>query len=163
MATQQLERVPRGQGRQGHRSKKEIEAEALEVMRLKVLGWSDVAIGQELNMARMTVSARLKYAVRTHGKKNVETYRQIAEQRYEAALSALGPLIAEGNLDAIRTWLDATAKYARLVGAEAPPQVSIEVTQVTEQEKQLRDMLAQAERDEKARETVLIEGEVVDA
>lgn len=161
MATQEIERIPRGQGKQGHRTPPEIEAESLEVLRLKVLGWSDVSICRELNMARATVTARLRYAVETHGKQNVEEYREIAKQRYEAAISALGPLIAEGNLDAIRTWLDATAKYAKLVGAEAPVQVAMEVVQVTEQEKALRDMLAQAERDEKVRESVLIEGEVV--
>lgn len=149
-------------GYQSHRTTSEIEAEALEVMRLKVLGWSDVAIGKQLSMARATVTARLRYAVETHGKQNVEEYREIAKQRYEAAISALGPMIAEGNLDAIKTWLDATAKYAKLVGAEAPVQVAMEVTQVTEQEKALREMLAQAERDEKARETVIVEGQVVD-
>lgn len=162
MATQEIERVPRGQGTHGHRSKAEIEAEALEVLRLKVLGWSDVAIGEHLNMARNTVSARLKHAIATHGEKTVAEYREIAQQRYEAGMAKLTPLIDAGSLDALRLWFDATAKWSKLVGAEAPVQVAMEVTQVTEQEKALKDMLAQARQDEKARESVLIEGEVVD-
>ena len=57
---------------------------------------------------------------------------------------------------------DLNAKYAKLVGAEAPARAEVEVTMVTEQEKQLRDLLAQAERDEKVRESVIVEGEVVE-
>ena len=66
-----------------------------------------------------------------------------------------------GDYEAVRLWFDGTAKYARLVGAEAPPQVEMHVTVETEQERGLREMLAQAQRDEKERETVIVEGGVV--
>ena len=65
--------------------------------------------------------------------------------------------------EAIKVVADINAKFVRLVGAEAPVAVDVEVHHVTEQEKELREMLAQAQRDEKARETVIVEGETVDA
>lgn len=108
------------------------------------------------------MAKRLTYAIQTHGQATVAEYREIAKQRYEAGLAALIPLMADGNLDAIGKWMDGTAKYARLVGAEAPVQVEAHVTVETEQEKQLRDLLAQAERDEKVRESQIVDAEVVE-
>jgi hypothetical protein len=126
-----------------------------------VLGWSDSEIAEKLNLARQTVQKRVAYGVQQHGQATVAEFREIAKQRYEKGLEALSTRVEEGDAEAIRLWFDGTAKYARLVGAEAPPQVDVHVTVETEQEKSLREMLAQAERDEKARESVIVEGEVV--
>lgn len=166
MTTQEVERhwIPNPNGNQGRRySDKDIEAQALEVLRLKVLATPDREIGERLGLSRATVAKRLTYAIQTHGQATVAEYREIAKQRYEAGLAALIPLMAEGNLDAIGKWMDGTAKYARLVGAEAPVQAEVHVTVETEQEKQLRDLLAQAERDEKVRESEIVDAEVVES
>jgi hypothetical protein len=42
-------------------------------------------------------------------------------------------------------------------------QAEVHVTVETEQEKQLRDLLAQAERDEKVRESEIVDAEVVES
>ena len=154
MVDQAVERYSKHAGR--HYSAAEVDVQAIEALRLKVLGKSDVVISETMGLSRPTVAKRIRHAIATHGQSTVAEYREIAKQRFEAGLDALVPLIAEGNLDAIRVWLDGTAKYARLVGAEAPVQVEAQVTQVTEQEKELRDLLAQAERDEKAREGAIV-------
>ena len=134
----------------------------MEALRLKVLGTRDVDIAAKLGLSRPTVAKRIRHAVQTHGPHNVTTYREIATQRFEAGLAALTPGLQAGDYEAIRLWFDGTAKYAKLVGAEAPVQVEAHVTVETEQEKQLRDLLAQAERDEKVRESQIVDAEVVE-
>jgi DNA-binding Lrp family transcriptional regulator len=162
MTSQELEKA-RPDGPKGrHYTASEVDAQAMEALRLKVLGTRDVDIAAALGLSRPTVAKRIRHAVETHGPTNVTAYREIAKQRYEAGLTKLVPLMAEGNLDAIRLWFDGTAKYAKLVGAEAPVQAEVHVTVETEQEKQLRDLLAQAERDEKVRESEIVDAEVVE-
>ena len=146
-----------------HYSPGEIEAQGKQAMDLKVRGWSDQKIGEHLGLTRQTVSKRIKYFIATHGPSTVTEYREIAKQRYEALIEkALEDVTPENKYEAIRVAGDLTAKYAKLVGAEAPVAVDVEVHHVTTQEKELREMLAQAERDEKARESVIVEGQVVD-
>lgn len=162
MTSTEIERPRRH--RNGHRTEKERAAEELEVLRLKVLGLSDVEIGERMVMSLPTVKKRLETAVERHGGTSVAAYREVIAQRYELLIhQALRIADEGGGLPALTVAADITNKYEKLLGVTAPQQVQMEVTQVTEQEKELRDMLAQAGRDEKARETVIIEGEAVDA
>jgi DNA-binding Lrp family transcriptional regulator len=162
MTSQELEK-PRGKSKNGHYSPGAIDAQALRAMELKVKGWSDQAIAEDLGVSRVTAANRIRHAVATLGPATVTEYREIAKQRYEALIkAALDAADPDNALEVVRVVGDLNAKYARLVGAEAPPQVDVHVTVETEQEKSLREMLAQAERDEKARETVIVEGEVVE-
>lgn len=167
MTSQALERswIPNPNGNQGRRfSPNEIEAQAVEALRLKVLGWSDIDIGKNLGINRMTVGKRIKYAVETHGQATVAEYREVGKQRYEALIrEALTDVTPETKAEAIRIAGDLNAKLMRLVGAEAPVQAEVHVTVETEQEKQLRDLLAQAERDEKVRESEIVDAEVVES
>lgn len=162
MTMQELEK-PTGKRNNGHYSPTEVDAQANEALRLKILGTRDVDIAAALGISKPTVAKRIRQAVEQHGPVNVEAYREIAKQRYEAGIAALTPGLMAGDYEAIRLWLDATAKYAKLVGAEAPVQVEAHVTVETEQEKQLRDLLAQAERDEKVRESEIVDAEVVES
>lgn len=163
MTTQELEK-PTGKQNNGHYSAGEKEAQGLEALRLKVLGFSDIAIAEKMGLSRNTVAARLKAALATHGPSTVAEYREIAKQRYELGIRVVAARLEANpdDLEALKIYLDATSRYVRLVGAEAPVAVDVEVHHVTTQEKELREMLAQAERDEKARESVIVEGQVVD-
>jgi predicted DNA-binding protein (UPF0251 family) len=161
MATQELEKVrPSLRGR--HFSPAEIDAQAIEALRLKLIGTRDVDIAEALGVSRPTVTKRLQYAIKTHGQQTVNEHREIAKQRYEVLLQAVMPGVRNGEYEAIRIAGELTAKYAKLVGAEAPVQAEVHVTVETEQEKQLRDLLAQAERDEKVRESEIVDAEVVE-
>lgn len=169
MTSQELERswIPNPNGEQGKRySPSEIEAQALEALRLKILGWSDVDIGKAIapgGLTRQTVAKRIKHAIATHGAPTVAEYREVGKQRYEALIrEALTDVTPETKAEAIRIAGDLNAKLMRLVGAEAPVQAEVHVTVETEQEKQLRDLLAQAERDEKVRESQIVDAEVVE-
>ena len=140
-----------------HRTAAEKDAEALRALQLKVLGWRDHEIGELMGLTRQTVSKRISYAIQTHGQATVAEYREIAAQRYESLIrAAMEDVTPENKYEAIKVAADLTAKFARLVGAEAPVQVEAQVIQVTEQEKELRDLLAQAERDEKVREGAIV-------
>lgn len=166
MTTQAVERhwIPNPGGKNGtHYTQQQIQAQAVEALRLKILGTRDHDIAETLGLSRATVAKRIAYAISELGQQTVAEYREIAKQRYEVAIQALTPGVAAQDPESIRLWLDATAKYAKLVGAEAPVQAQVEVTMVTEQEKQLRDLLAQAERDEKVRESVIVDAEVVES
>jgi predicted DNA-binding protein (UPF0251 family) len=146
-----------------HYSPQEIDAQAIEALRLKILGKRDVDIAAALGVARATVTKRLAQAIETHGQATVAEHREIAKQRLEVALQALAPGVEAQDYEAVRIWAEVTAKYAKLVGAEAPVQAEVHVTVETEQEKQLRDLLAQAERDEKVRESEIVDAEVVES
>lgn len=170
MTSQELERswTPNPNGEQGRRySPSEIEAQSLEALRLKILGWSDVDIGKAITphgLTRQTVAKRIKHAIATHGAPTVAEYREVGKQRYEALIrETLERATPENYLDAIGRAADLNAKLMRLVGAEAPVQAEVHVTVETEQEKQLRDLLAQAERDEKVRESEIVDAEVVES
>lgn len=165
MTTQEVERWnPNPDGSQGRRySATEIDAQADEALRLKILGTRDADIAATLGLSRPTVVKRIRHAIASHGETRVAEYREIAKQRYEAGIAALTPGLQAGDYEAIRLWFDGTAKYAKLVGAEAPVQVEAHVTVETEQEKQLRDLLAQAERDEKVRESEIVDAELVES
>lgn len=146
----------------GYRTEKERQAEELEVLRLKVLGYRDNVIAEQMRMSLPTVRKRLRAAVAQHGPQRVEEYREVCAQRYEALVAmALDEYKNGAGLAAIAEVRNLTREYADLVGAKAPVQVDLAVTVETEQEKQLREMLAQAERDTAAREQVIVEGEVV--
>lgn len=148
--------------RNGYRAPGEREAEELEVLRLKVLGYRDSVIAETLKMSLPTVKKRLQAAVKQHGQTRVEEYREVCAQRYEALVAmALDEYKNGAGLAAIAEVRNLTREFADLVGAKAPVQVDLAVTVETEQEKQLREMLAQAERDTAAREQVIVEGEVV--
>jgi predicted DNA-binding protein (UPF0251 family) len=162
MATQELEK-PTGKRNNGHYTATEIDAQAIEALRLKILGTRDVDIAAALGVARATVTKRLQHAIATHGQATVAEHREIAKQRLEVALLALGPGVERGDYEAVGKWVAATAAYAKLVGAEAPVQAEVHVTVETEQEKQLKDLLAQAERDEKVRESEIVDAEVVES
>lgn len=167
MTSQELERhwIPNPNGEQGRRySATEIDAQALRAMDLKVKGWSDHAIGKELGLSRVTAAKRVRHAVATLGPATVTEYREIAKQRYEALIkAALDAADSDNALEVVKVVGDLNAKYAKLVGAEAPVQAEVHVTVETEQEKQLRDLLAQAERDEKVRESEIVDAEVVES
>lgn len=138
MTSLELER-PRTQQDNGHYDAKVVDAQAVKALELKVLGWSDIAIGKELGLNRMTVAKRLRYAVETHGQQTVAEYRELGKQRYEALIrTALASADPDNPLEAVRVAGDLNAKLMRLVGAEAPPQVDVHVTVETEQEKSLR-------------------------
>lgn len=164
MAAQELEK--RGSNPRGHRfSQTEIDAQANKALELKLLGWRDQDIAEHLNLARLTVTRRMQHAIATHGQATVAEHREIAKQRYESLIRAAldAGATMDNPLEAIRIAGDLTAKYAKLVGAEAPVQAEVHVTVETEQEKQLRDLLAQAERDEKVRESEIVDAEVVES
>lgn len=160
MTSQELER---SKHYAHHYSASEVDAQAMEALRLKVLGQRDVDIAAALGISRPTVAKRIRHAVETHGQATVAEYREVAKQRYEVAMQALAPGVKDQDYEAVRLWVETTAKYAKLVGAEAPVQVEAHVTVETEQEKQLRDLLAQAERDEKVRESEIVDAEVVES
>jgi predicted DNA-binding protein (UPF0251 family) len=162
MATQELE-VSKPDLRGRHFTATEVDAQAIEALRLKILGTRDVDIAVKLGISRPTVNKRLQQAIATHGQATVAEHREIAKQRLEVALLALGPGVERGDYEAVGKWVAATAAYAKLVGAEAPVQAEVHVTVETEQEKQLRDLLAQAERDEKVRESEIVDAEVVES
>lgn len=162
MTSQELEKVRTNGPKGRHYTAAEVDAQAMEALRLKVLGTRDADIAAQLGLSRPTVAKRIRHAVETHGPTNVTAYREIAKQRYEAGIAALTDGVRAGDYEAIRLWFDGTAKYAKLVGAEAPVQAEVYVTVETEQEKQLRDLLAQAERDEKVRESQIVDAEVVE-
>ena len=141
----------------------EKEAQSLRALELKRLGWLDVDIAADLGVGLATVYRRLRRALDSHTSPEVEHYRMIGTQRYESYLRVFHAALERDpdNLDAASRAAVVNEKMMRLQGAELPQQVNVEVHQVTEQEKQLREMLAQAERDQAVREAT-ITGEVVE-
>jgi hypothetical protein len=147
----------------GHRTKRQRQAECLEVLRLKRLGWIDSQIGNQLGMSIPTVHRRLTQALDMFGQPEARHYRMVIAQQYDMLLQVAMQGVEQGDLESVRAAVSILDRKAKLLGVEAPTQVEVHATVETEQERGLRDLLDQAEREAKARESAVVDGETVEA
>lgn len=140
------------------RGKNQRRTEELEVMRLKVLGWRDVDIASHLSMSIATVHRRLNAALAEQKPLEVGKYREQHKQTLEVLMRQSMPGIEVGDPAAIANGVRIVDRLAKLLGTDAPQQVETTVTVVTPQERELSELLAQAERDAAMREADIAEG-----
>lgn len=146
----------------GHRTKNQKRAEGFEALRLKRLGYLDKQIADQLGMKIDSMRARLSEVLKEYGESSVVEYRQIVEQQLDMLLQAVMPRVQERDMDAVAEARAILNQKSKLLGLEAPVRTDVTVVQMTAQERELADLIAQAERDAKLGvDESIIEGEVV--
>jgi hypothetical protein len=85
----------------------------------------------------------------------VEEARREELERLEAIIVAIWPNVEAGDKDAIASYMKVSERKAKMLGWDKPIEISSTVVEITQQERELQDMLAQAERDQKMIEAQL--------
>jgi hypothetical protein len=146
----------------GHRTKGQKQAEMLEVLRMKRLGYLDSQVAEALNMSIPTVHVRRREALELFGESTVEEYRKEIGQQYDILLQATIEGVQAKDEKMIAAATRILQAKARLVGADQPAQVEMTVTVETEQEKRLAEVFAKMEADQAAAEEEIVDAEVVE-
>lgn len=146
----------------GHRTKKQVEAEALAALDMKRQGYIDSQIAERLGMSLATVARRVEQALALFGEPTAAQYRALVAQQYDSLYQQLVPDIAAGDHDAIGKATAILDRKAKLLGLEAPQQIELAVQVETIQDATLRNLLRQAEEEAAQREARIVDGEVVE-
>lgn len=77
----------------------------------------------------------------------VDAARQEELARLDAIIKAVWPMVETGDKDAIASYMKVSERRAKLLGLDRPIQIDQTVTEVSAQEMELKQLLAQAERD----------------
>jgi len=158
----------------------ERRLEAEKCLNLRVLeGWSIFKISQELGLSENTVARRIEAATKSREAVAVDAYREqqnhllddLLERHnqqlaaYEAILTTAGVSSASqfaalaGRQQTMQGMLRLAERRARLNGTDAPVKADVRVdatvTAVTAQEREMQQLIEQAERDNKLREAGL--------
>lgn len=134
-----------------------VADEQHQCLDLKRKGMSVRAIADELKMSSSTVQARLKAAYAELVLPLAEEVRKLDLERIDAYLVRLEDRLEQGE-DPIRVVpiaLKALERRAKLTGADAPIQVDATVTETTQQDLELAEMLREAKAAQAADESRL--------
>lgn len=104
-------------------------------------------IEKELQIPRATVARYRDKALMAVGTPVIEEARAQELRRLEELTEVLWPLCMSGDDKAMNTYLKVSEKRAALLGLNKPIQVESTVTEISQAERELADMIAQAERD----------------
>lgn len=147
--------VKKPQGK--HKSREQRAAEAKQCFDLRVAGQRIDQISLALGISEGTVVNRLVAGAKMAVSPSLEAYRAQQDARLDAILSGLLasiPLAGGMNPQIAMALVRVEERRAKLHGLDAPTQVRLDgtITEVSQQEREMADLLAQAERDNKLRE-----------
>jgi len=124
----------------------------------KVLnGKSLRTIERDMGIPRATVARYRDKALTRIEAPIIEHARTVELDRLDMLIEAVWDNAMTGDKDAIASYVKLSDKRAALLGLNKPIEISQTVTEITPQERELQDLLAQAERDAKMEEAKLNE------
>lgn len=128
----------------------EAEKLAMGVVILnKVLnGKSLRTIEAETGIPKSTVSRYRDRALQTVAAPVADEARKVELERLDTLIEAVWATAASGDEKAIAAYLKLSDKRCALLGLNAPVKVEQTVTEISAQERELQDLIAQAERDD---------------
>jgi len=134
-----------------YKQRSESERLALGVVILqKILkGKSLRTIEKELGIPRATVARYRDKALESIALPTVDAARKEEIERLDILMEAVWPSAETGDDKAIANYLKISERKAKLLGLDKPLEINSTVVEITAQERELQEMLAQAERDEK--------------
>ena len=103
----------------------------------------------EMGIPRATVQRYKEKALMSIALPSVDTARQEEIDRLDVIIKVQWPLVEAGDEKATNIYLKVSERRAKLLGLDRPIEISSTVLEVTAAERELQDMLAQAERDSK--------------
>lgn len=101
----------------------------------------------EMGIPRASVQRYKEKALMSIALPSVDAARQEEIDRLEVIIKAVWPMVETGDKDAIASYMKVSERRAKLLGLDRPIEVNSTVTEVTAQEMELKQLLAQAERD----------------
>jgi transcriptional regulator len=128
------------------------EAEEQRVLDMVVGGWTHREIAKELGMSMRTVANRQDTALARIVPTTVAKYRTMMNEQLDKLFRANVTALEAGDEKAIERAIRIIERKAKLNGVDAPIVVEATVVEVTQQERALADLLAQAERDQAVKE-----------
>lgn len=145
------------------RSDTERLAIGIVILQRSMKGKSMRTIEKELGIPLATCQRYKERALSSIQLPTVEQARAEEVQRLDAIMQAVWPLCETGDKDAIASYMKVSERKAKMLGWDKPIEISSTVVEVTQQERELNDLLAQAERDAKMSEAALVGQDHVEA
>jgi len=121
-------------------SKEMREARRIEAMSLKLAGASYEAIGERLGIAPQSVRALIARNLERADNRLVEEMRAIENARLDRAQAAIWKRVLDGELDAVRTYLQISARRAKMNGLDAPQRIALSANVRVEMEQALNEL-----------------------
>lgn len=109
----------------------------------------------EMGIPRASVQRYKEKALMSIALPSVDAARQEEIDRLDVIIKAIWPNCEAGDKDAIASYMKVSERRAKLLGLDRPIEISSTVVEVTAAERELADMLAQAERDALIKEAEL--------
>lgn len=128
------------------------------IWQLRLQGLSLRQIGAKVGLSHPSVHDILQTGYQERIYPKVDEQRALELERLDTWLCKLQPGIDQGDDKAIATALRISERRARLVGMDAPTRVHAEVTEVTQQDLELQEMLREAQAREAVKESQLRAG-----
>jgi DNA-binding CsgD family transcriptional regulator len=111
---------------------------------LRRLGVPVAEIARQLGLDGKTVSNYIAVALKEHAVRNVDELRQLECARLDDYLERLKPRIDRGDDKAINAALRVSEQRARILGLFAPVKIEGTITEETEQDRELKEMINEA-------------------
>lgn len=137
------------------RSEQERVAMGVVIIGRIARGQSLRVIERETGIPRATAARYRDLAYSKVVLPNVDDSRKLELDRIDAIIDILWPQIEQGDDKAISQYWKAVERRAKLLGTDRPIEISQTVTEISQQERELQDLIAQAQRDEAVRESEL--------
>lgn len=142
----------------GKRSDGERLAIGLIILQRHMRGKSMRDIEKELGIPLATCQRYKQRALESIQIPTVETARKEELDRIDTIIATVWPAVESGDDKAINTYLKVSERRAKLLGLDKPIQIEQQVTEITAAERELQDLLAQAERDDALATQAVLEG-----
>ncbi len=126
---------------------------------MKLDGYTHAQIAAELGISKGTVANRLAAAQAEYVTPALEEWRTLECQRLDSYLLSLHSQIRSGSIPAIQTALRIAERRAKLLGLDAPVQVEATVTQTTQEDLELAQIIREAKAKNATEEARLRSGE----
>jgi hypothetical protein len=119
-------------------------------------GQSLRTVEKELGIPRATAARYRDKALGAISTPLIEEARKLELERLDALAEAIWPLAATGDDKALNNYLKIMDKKIQMLGLAKPTEINATVTEITPQERELQEMLAQAERDALVKQSELV-------
>jgi hypothetical protein len=139
------------------RSDSERLAMGVVILQKHMRGMSMRAIEKEMGLSLATVSRYKERALQAVMVPTVDAARKEELERLDTIIAVQWPQVEAGDEKATNIYLKVSERRAKLLGLDKPIEISSTVVEVTAAERELQDMLAQAERDAHMKAAVLVE------
>ncbi|MFF4248635.1 hypothetical protein ACFYY2_29780 [Streptomyces sp. NPDC001822] len=144
---------------QAHSNDAIVGREQAACLELRLEGHSFRAIADQLGLSLGTAFTRVRDAISLEVNPLADELREIEVQRLDQYLARLAPKIRDGDDRAINTAVRISESRRRMLGLDRPVAIDARVTEVTQQDMELQEMIRAAKAKAALEESVLLAAE----